>query len=68
MPSGSDVLAPSTSERSVRAADESKCTTGCFRPVGLQWDKEGNNLYVASDTSGELFLIRKETPSSFSLW
>ncbi|KAJ3505120.1 hypothetical protein NMY22_g17695 [Coprinellus aureogranulatus] len=39
--------------------DESNCDDGCFRPVGLAFDKDGNNLFVTSDTSGEVFLVKR---------
>jgi glucose/arabinose dehydrogenase len=39
--------------------DETKCDKGCFRPVGLAFDKDGNNLFVSSDTSGEVFLVKR---------
>jgi len=31
----------------------------CFRPVGLAFNDDGNKLYVSSDTSGEVFLVRR---------
>lgn len=37
---------------------ESECGRGCFRPVGLVFDQSGERLYVSSDTSGEVFLVR----------
>jgi hypothetical protein len=46
--------------------DEGRCTQGCFRPVGLQWTMEGKGLYVGSDASGEVFLLRREEGGSSS--
>jgi len=40
-------------------ADESSCGNGCFRPVGLAFVEDGNRLYVASDSTGEVFLVRR---------
>ncbi|TFK28294.1 hypothetical protein FA15DRAFT_701183 [Coprinopsis marcescibilis] len=42
--------------------NENQCTGGCFRPVGLVFSADGNNLYVASDTSGEVFLLKAPPP------
>ncbi|TDL27219.1 hypothetical protein BD410DRAFT_824977 [Rickenella mellea] len=39
-------------------SDLTKCPNGCFRPVGMAWSKAGD-LYVSSDTSGEILIIRK---------
>jgi hypothetical protein len=38
--------------------DETMCSTGCFRPVGLSWSPLGD-LYVSSDVSGEIFILRR---------
>jgi len=43
----------------IKNPDEGRCNSGCFRPVGLAWNAGGYNLYVSSDTSGEVFLVRK---------
>lgn len=37
-------------------ADNTKCPNGCFRPSGLAWDSK-NRLYMASDSTGEVFVI-----------
>ncbi|KAG2006938.1 cellobiose dehydrogenase [Coprinopsis cinerea AmutBmut pab1-1] len=37
--------------------DETKCRSGCFRPCGMSFAPNGN-LYVSSDTSGEVFLLK----------
>ncbi|KAJ2925324.1 hypothetical protein H1R20_g11771, partial [Candolleomyces eurysporus] len=39
--------------------NEANCGTGCFRPVGLAFDEDGEKLYVSSDTSGEVFLLKR---------
>ncbi|KAI0116716.1 soluble quino protein glucose dehydrogenase [Daldinia grandis] len=36
--------------------DTTKCPGACFRPVGLAFDKKGR-LFMAADTSGEIFVI-----------
>lgn len=38
--------------------DLGNCPDECFRPVGLAWDSEGR-LWVSSDTTGEIFILRK---------
>lgn len=38
--------------------DLGNCPDECFRPVGLAWDSEGR-LWVSSDTTGELFVLRR---------
>lgn len=38
--------------------DLGNCPDDCFRPVGLAWDSEGR-LWVSSDTTGELFVLRR---------
>ncbi|KAH8921643.1 hypothetical protein BT69DRAFT_1351483 [Atractiella rhizophila] len=35
----------------------SRCPNGCFRPVGLVFDKRGR-LFVTSDSTGEVFVIQ----------
>ncbi|KAH8791020.1 hypothetical protein BGZ57DRAFT_949007 [Hyaloscypha finlandica] len=37
-------------------ADNTKCPNDCFRPSGLAWDSK-NRLYMASDSTGEVFVI-----------
>lgn len=32
---------------------------GCFRPVGLVFNPTGENLYVSSDTTGEVFMLKR---------
>jgi glucose/arabinose dehydrogenase len=39
--------------------DASRCQTGCFTPVGLAFDPTGRFLYVSSDQSNEVFLLKK---------
>ncbi|KAG2006953.1 cellobiose dehydrogenase [Coprinopsis cinerea AmutBmut pab1-1] len=43
--------------------NENQCSgfgnANCFRPVGLVWSADGQNLYVSSDTSGEVFIIKR---------
>ncbi|TFK28302.1 cellobiose dehydrogenase [Coprinopsis marcescibilis] len=56
-----------TSARDVLAnLNENECGKGCFRPVGLVFGNSGNHLYVSSDTSGEIFLLRPGSASSIS--
>ncbi|RXW23642.1 hypothetical protein EST38_g2206 [Candolleomyces aberdarensis] len=43
--------------------DEGQCRAGCFRPCGMAWSANGENLYVTSDTSGEIFLVKAPTAS-----
>ncbi|TFK32758.1 hypothetical protein BDQ12DRAFT_701066 [Crucibulum laeve] len=43
----------------LKNVDETKCQSGCFRPVGLVWSPNGENLYVSSDASGEVFLLKR---------
>ena len=39
--------------------DNSACPGSCFRPAGLAFDAQGR-LYVASDASGELYVVVRE--------
>ena len=39
--------------------DNGACPGSCFRPAGLAFDAQGR-LYVASDASGELYVVVKE--------
>ncbi|KAJ3533776.1 hypothetical protein NMY22_g7195 [Coprinellus aureogranulatus] len=40
--------------------DETQCENGCFRPVGLAFANGGDWIYVTSDSSGEVFLLKKD--------
>ncbi|KAH7096098.1 soluble quino protein glucose dehydrogenase [Auriculariales sp. MPI-PUGE-AT-0066] len=40
-------------------SDLSVCSGSCFRPVGLSWNAAGTGLYVSSDSTGEIFFLRK---------
>ncbi|TFK28282.1 hypothetical protein FA15DRAFT_753613 [Coprinopsis marcescibilis] len=44
-------------------SNEGSCSgftnANCFRPVGLVFSASGENLYVSSDTSGEVFLLKR---------
>ncbi|KAF2424223.1 soluble quino protein glucose dehydrogenase [Tothia fuscella] len=42
----------------MRNPDNSKCPTGCFRPVGLAFDRMGR-LFMSSDSTGEIYMITK---------
>lgn len=42
--------------------DNSKCPSGCFRPVGLAWDSKGR-LWFSSDSSGEIFVMQYDESS-----
>ncbi|KAH6903287.1 cellobiose dehydrogenase [Coprinopsis sp. MPI-PUGE-AT-0042] len=46
--------------------EEGQCQKGCFRPVGLVFDESGERLYVSSDTSGEVFLVKPGENAAFS--
>lgn len=37
--------------------DESRCPDECFRPVGLEWSAENNQLFMAADASGEIYIV-----------
>ena len=37
--------------------DESRCPDDCFRPVGLEWSAENNQLFMAADASGEIYVV-----------
>ncbi|KAH6903269.1 hypothetical protein BKA70DRAFT_1404253 [Coprinopsis sp. MPI-PUGE-AT-0042] len=64
--SGSGSWSPSTSLSGTKTSftdllsnrDENQCQGGCFRPVALVFSPNGDNLYVTSDTSGEVFLLK----------
>jgi glucose/arabinose dehydrogenase len=38
--------------------DNSKCPDGCFRPVGLAFDRRGR-LFMTSDSTGEIYVITR---------
>ncbi|KAH6903296.1 hypothetical protein BKA70DRAFT_1566904 [Coprinopsis sp. MPI-PUGE-AT-0042] len=35
--------------------------SSCFRPVGIVFSLNGENLYVASDTTGEVFMLKRNS-------
>lgn len=37
--------------------DESRCPDECFRPVGLEWSAENDQLFMAADASGEIYIV-----------
>lgn len=39
--------------------NETDCQNGCFRPVGLTFTHNGDWLYISSDGSGEVFLLKR---------
>ncbi|KAH7096096.1 soluble quino protein glucose dehydrogenase [Auriculariales sp. MPI-PUGE-AT-0066] len=39
--------------------DETVCPGSCFRPVGLAFSPSGTGIYVASDSTGEIFVLTK---------
>ncbi|KAK0268334.1 hypothetical protein LTR35_015628 [Friedmanniomyces endolithicus] len=43
----------------VSNANQSACPTGCFRPVGLAWDRQGR-LFMSSDATGEVYAILRD--------
>ena len=53
----------STSQSAVKVvlqnADNNKCPSKCFRPVGIAFDKYGR-LFFSSDASGEIYVLDKE--------
>ncbi|KAK0643959.1 soluble quino protein glucose/sorbosone dehydrogenase [Cercophora newfieldiana] len=62
IPFGADgqPVAPLTSRSAATTimenANTGSCPTGCFRPVGLAFDKKGR-LFVSSDSTGEIHVI-----------
>ncbi|TEB36598.1 hypothetical protein FA13DRAFT_1658324 [Coprinellus micaceus] len=40
--------------------NENQCESGCFRPVALTFAHGGDWIYVTSDASGEVFLLKKD--------
>lgn len=47
---------PDAEERLMWNTDNSKCPSGCFRPAGLTFDKDGR-LFMTSDSTGELYVV-----------
>ncbi|PHH85622.1 hypothetical protein CDD83_152 [Cordyceps sp. RAO-2017] len=45
------------------APDLTACPDGCFRPVGLAWDRSGR-LWFTSDSTGEIFLLQQDAAGS----
>lgn len=43
--------------------DESGCPDDCFRPVGLEWNADGTQLFMTADASGEIYLVYREDGS-----
>lgn len=43
--------------------DESRCPDECFRPVGLEWSSGGEQLFMASDATGEIYVVYREDGS-----
>lgn len=39
-------------------ADLSQCPDGCFRPVGLAWDRQ-RRLFMSSDATGEVYVLQQ---------
>lgn len=46
--------------------NENQCQSGCFRPVGLVFNPTGENLYVSSDTSGEVVMLKRNVGPVFN--
>ena len=44
--------------------DESQCPDNCFRPVGLEWSEGGEQLFMAADASGEIYVVYREDGAS----
>ncbi|CAO1605060.1 hypothetical protein XANCAGTX0491_008594 [Xanthoria calcicola] len=42
--------------------DNSKCPRGCFRPVGIAFDRQGR-LFMSSDSTGEIYVVVKDQTS-----
>lgn len=40
--------------------DESRCPDECFRPVGLEWSENRDQLFMAADASGEIYVVYRE--------
>ncbi|EME49000.1 hypothetical protein DOTSEDRAFT_162972 [Dothistroma septosporum NZE10] len=45
--------------------DLTKCPDGCFRPVGLAWDRNGR-LFMSSDSTGEIYMITRSDGNATS--
>jgi len=39
--------------------DNSRCSSNCFRPVGMAFDRQGR-MFVASDASGEIYVVQRQ--------
>lgn len=46
--------------------NEGQCGSGCFRPAGLVFNPTGENLYVTSDTSGEVVMLKRNIGPVFN--
>lgn len=44
-------------------ADNDACPDNCFRPTGLAFDTQGR-LFMSSDSTGEIYVIARESTSS----
>lgn len=44
--------------------DESRCPDECFRPVGLEWSSGGEQMFMAADASGEIYVVYRSDGSS----
>ncbi|KAF2210243.1 hypothetical protein CERZMDRAFT_118264 [Cercospora zeae-maydis SCOH1-5] len=44
--------------------DEGNCPDNCFRPVGLEWNADGTQLFMTADASGEIYIVYPEDGSS----
>ncbi|KAL8961485.1 MAG: hypothetical protein Q9193_001966 [Seirophora villosa] len=40
-------------------ADNSRCPSNCFRPVGIAFDQQGR-LFMSSDATGEIFVVMRD--------
>jgi len=49
----------------IQAPDLTKCTSGCIRPVGLQFDNLGR-LFASSDATGEIFVVESANAPGYS--
>ncbi|KAL8841663.1 MAG: hypothetical protein Q9176_003058 [Flavoplaca citrina] len=45
--------------------DNSKCPRGCFRPVGIAFDRQGR-LFMSSDSTGEIYVLVRDQASQGS--
>lgn len=46
-------------------ADNSRCPTNCFRPVGIAFDQQGR-LFMSSDATGDIFVVMRDQASQGS--